>query len=100
MAVIRRSDYLSFARRCLLDDAGDTVIFGASFGPQDKHVVEALDTGPRRRFAISVFHTTETRNTATMAHYRAQLPRHRLRFFDSRTHPLGHCDLMIMIQTT
>jgi hypothetical protein len=95
MAVIRRSDYLSFARRCLLDDVSDTVIFGASFGSQDKHVVEALDSGPRRRFAISIFPTTEARNVSTMAHYRAQLPRQRLRFFDSRTHPLGHGDLVI-----
>ncbi len=93
MAVIRRSDYLSFARRWLIDDAGDTVIFGASFGLQDKHVVEALNAGPSRTFAISILPKTETQNITAMAHYRAALPKHSLRFFDSRTHPLGHRDL-------
>jgi hypothetical protein len=93
MAVIRRSDYLSFARRCLIDDAGDTVIFGASFGPQDKHVVEALNAGQGRKFAISILPKTEAQNITAMAHYRAALPKHSLRFFDSRTHPLGHRDL-------
>lgn len=89
MAVIRRSDYLSFARRSLIDDVGDTVIFGASFGDQDAHVIEALNAGPRRKFAISIWPGTEAQNVATMARYRSGLPLHSLSFFDSRTHALG-----------
>lgn len=93
MAVIRRSDYLSFARRCLIDNGDNTVIFGASFGPQDAHVIEAMNAGPKRKFAISVWPGTGAQNVAAMARYRSRLPRHDLRFFDSRTHPLGHENL-------
>ena len=89
MSAIRRSDYLSFARRQLFEDHSDTVIFGASFGDQDDHVISALNAGPRRKFAISVRPGTGSQNVAVMARYRSRLPRHDLRFFDSRTHPLG-----------
>jgi hypothetical protein len=95
MAVIRRSDYLSFARRCLMKDVGNTVIFGASFGTQDTHIVEALAAGPTRGFAISILPGSEAHNIATMAHYRSRLPQHKLIFFDSRTHPLGRESLSI-----
>lgn len=90
MAVIRRSDYLSFALRRLIEDSGNTVIFGASFGAQDDHVISALNAGPKRKFAISIWPGTASQNIAAMARYRARLPRHRLSFFDSRTHPLGN----------
>ncbi len=87
--VIRRSDYLSFARQQLNDDASDTVIFGASFSDQDQHIVAALRSGGRRRIAISVYPGTQVQNTETMARYKATLPDQDLVFFDSRTHPLG-----------
>jgi hypothetical protein len=90
MAVIRRSDYLSFARGCLMNDRSNTVIFGASFGAQDTHIVEALAAGPTRRFAISILPSSEAHDVAAMAHYRSRLPQHKLLFFDSRTHPLGN----------
>lgn len=89
MAVIRRSDYLSFALRQLADDVSNTVIFGADFGSQDDHIVTALRAGGARNIAISVFPGTDEQNTATMARYRSKLPEQNLSFFDSRTHPLG-----------
>jgi hypothetical protein len=95
MAVIRRSDYLSFARRCLINDVDNTVIFGVSFGTQDAHIIDALAAGPTRRFAISVLPGSEAHNVATMAHYRSRLAEHKLLFFDSRTHPLGDSSLSI-----
>jgi hypothetical protein len=95
MAVIRRSDYLSFARRCLLDDVENTVIFGASFSAQDTHIVEALANGPTRRLAISILPSSQAHNVAAMANYRSRLPEHKLLFFDSRTHPLGDSRLSV-----
>jgi hypothetical protein len=89
MAVIRRSEYLSFALRLLVGDASNTVIFGANFGSQDTHVVRALAAGRRRKIAISVLPGTSTQNTTAMARYRSKLPEHDLFFFDSRSHPLG-----------
>lgn len=89
MAVIRRSEYLSFALRQLTGDTANVVVFGANFGTQDTHIVRALAAGRRRRIAISLVPGTSTQNTAAMARYRTKLPEHELFFFDSRSHPLG-----------
>lgn len=89
MAVIRRSEYLSFALRELAADCSNTVIFGADFGSQDDHIVSALRAGGARDIAISVFPGTNEQNTATMARYHSKLPEQKLSFFDSRSHPLG-----------
>jgi hypothetical protein len=95
MRVIRRSDYLSYARNTLHDDIADTVVFGVSFGRQDEHIVSALRAGGRKRIAISVLPGTPDSNTATMSRYRAKLADQELVFFDSRTHPLGTSSLSI-----
>ncbi len=95
MAVIRRSDYLSFGLRRLVEDSTNTVIFGASFGAQDAHVVDALNAGRPRRFAISILPGTDAHNVATMARYRERLPGHQLNFFDSTSHPLGNRSLSV-----
>ncbi|MEC4841098.1 DUF4917 family protein [Mycobacteroides chelonae] len=89
LAVIRRSEYLSFALRELAADSSKTVIFGAEFGSQDDHIVSALRAGGARDIAISVFPGTDEQNTATMARYKSKLPEQKLSFFDSRSHPLG-----------
>jgi hypothetical protein len=89
MAVIRRSDYLAFALQSLIDDDANTVIFGASFSQADSHIINALNAGRKRNIAISVRPSSQTENVAAMARYRTALPKHRLSFFDSRTHPLG-----------
>lgn len=72
------------------------MIFGASFGPQDGHIVNALRTGGRRRICISVFPVGDpTAVVAMKARYRADLPDQELSFFDSTTHPLGEAVLRI-----
>ncbi|PND55784.1 hypothetical protein CRM90_21340 [Mycobacterium sp. ENV421] len=95
LAVIRRSEYLSFALRQLAVDTSNTVIFGADIGPQDDHIVTALRAGAPRNIAISVFPGTNEQNTATMARYRAKLPEQNLSFFESRSHPLGDAALTV-----
>jgi hypothetical protein len=89
LRAIRRSDYLSFAYRLLAENRDATVIFGASFGRQDDHIVKALRTGGRRNVAISVRPGAHHKVVASMAEYRAKLPDQNLVFFDSTTHPLG-----------
>lgn len=95
MRVIRRSEYLTFARHMLVTDESDLVIFGASLGTQDDHIVEAINSGSRRRIAISIYPQADEVNIATMAHYRAKFPRMNLEFFDSQTHPLGDRSLRV-----
>lgn len=89
LRVIRRSDYLSFARQKLIDDLSDTVIFGASFGPQDTHIVDALRTGGRRKIAISIRPGPDDQQVEAMARYQERFPDQDVSFFDSTTHPLG-----------
>jgi hypothetical protein len=95
MAVIRRSDYLTHALQTLSDNRSNTVIFGASFGAQDKHIADAIASGPKRHIAISIRPGTQDQNDAAMANYRASLPRHQLKFFDSTSHPLGDRSLTV-----
>jgi hypothetical protein len=85
LRVIRRSDYLTFARQELIDDAWDTVIFGVGFGAQDEHIVRALRAGGRRRMAISIRPGTPDQVTAAAARYREKLPNQNLVFFDYPT---------------
>jgi Domain of unknown function (DUF4917) len=95
MAVIRRSDYLSYALQTLSDNRSNTVIFGASFGAQDKHITDAIASGPKRHVAISIRPGTQEQNDAAMDNYRAILRRHQLHFFDSTSHPLGDGSLTV-----
>lgn len=95
MRVVRRSDYLSFAHHQLIADTANTVIFGVSFGSQDDHIVRAINTGGRRRLAISVYPGSPDENIAAMAHYETKFPGMDLNFFDSRTHPLGDSGLRV-----
>jgi len=95
MAVIRRSDYLTFGLQTLIEDRSNTVIFGASFGPQDDHVVQALNSGRKRNIAVSIRPGTRSHTLAAMARYQERLADHHLIFFDSTTHPLGDPALSI-----
>jgi hypothetical protein len=94
-SVIRRSDYLTFALQTLIEDRSNTVIFGASFGDQDDHIIQALDSGKKRNFAVSIRPGTNSQNVAAMARYQERLANHRLTFFDSTTHPLGEPALTV-----
>jgi hypothetical protein len=96
LRAIRKSEYLSFARSALTDDAAATVVFGASFGPQDAHVVRSLRIGGRRNIAISILPGTNAENVSAMAQYRHLLPDQSLFFFDARTHPLGDSALRVL----
>jgi hypothetical protein len=92
---IRKSVYLTHARQTLLDNTSDTVIFGANFEDQDKHISEAIDAGPQRRIAISIRPGAKAQNKATITRYQSKFPEHDLLFFDSTTHALGDSSLTV-----
>lgn len=86
---IRRSDYLTFALERLREDECNTVVFGASLGTQDDHIVAALRSGRRRRIAIALRpggrETILRREGILTERLRGQ----HVTFFDATTHPLG-----------
>jgi len=111
LSAITRNDYLSFAYQRFSKHRGALVVFGHSLTPEyDQHLLDAMRkwkrydqqrmsfqrVPPRRVVAISVRpggdpHTViDTKSRLTRA-----LPDYDLRFFDSRTHPLGQDGLQI-----
>lgn len=96
LASIRRSEYLTFCLNELEDDDADTVVFGHGLGREDQHVLIALNRGPRRRIAVSMFPGRPPKKVEEeKARIRAALPRQRVLFFDSTTHPLGDPTLRV-----
>jgi Domain of unknown function (DUF4917) len=95
MIRIRKSVYLTYALQALSDNTSDTVIFGADFDDQDKHIVGAINAGGKRRIAISVRSGSAAHNNNAFARYRSKFPDQELSFFDSTSHPLGARSLTV-----
>ena len=83
---IARSDYLRFANDALEETRDALVIYGASLGPQDKHVANSICRGTRRG-AVSVY--PENKDATAVEQelnlMRSRLPGMKLTFFDSRS---------------
>jgi hypothetical protein len=93
---IQRSPYLSFCLDQLDEDDQDTVIFGHSLSTQDQHIIDAINTGPKRKIAVSIYPSTDPqRIIEEKIHIQRALDRHKIYFFDSTTHPLGDPTLKI-----
>lgn len=93
---IQRSPYLSFCLDALTDDEGDTVIFGHSLSAQDQHIIDAINRGPKRKIAMSIFPSGNSqRIIEEKARIQQAIQRHDVHFFDSTTHPLGDPSLHI-----
>ncbi len=90
---IRGSDYLTFAFQTLIDNVDGLVVFGHSLGKQDEHIGNAL--AGSRRLAISIRPGARDEIIAEKARYVHVLPRVRIQFFDSTTHPLDKRALTI-----
>lgn len=96
LASIRRSEYLSFCLRELEDDDANTVVFGHGLGREDEHILVALNNGPKRRIAVSMYPVQRPKKLqAQKARIVAALPRQKVLFFNSRTHPLGDSNLRV-----
>lgn len=96
LRTIQRSPYLSFCRERLASDDRPTVVFGHALSPQDQHIINALNTGAKRKIAVSIFPSgSEHAIIAEKARVQNLLTNHDVVFFDSTTHPLGDPDLQI-----
>lgn len=90
LRTIQRSPYLSFCRERLVSNDGNTVVFGHALARQDQHIIDALNAGPGRRMAVSVFPTGNANEViGEKARILNLLAKHEVVFFDSTTHPLG-----------
>jgi hypothetical protein len=72
------------------------VVFGASLGEQDRHLLDALNEHPTRAVAISMVKTTVPDLRIRQREIHARLHTDDLRFFDAATHPLGDAALRVV----
>ena len=88
---IRQSDYLSFCHEQLLTQKDALCIFGHSLGEQDQHLIDALRQAPLKTLCVSIYPRSEAFIRFQKNHYTALFADKKLelRFFDSKTHPLG-----------
>ncbi len=89
MRSIRRSDYLSFAYRTLIDFEDPLVIFGHRLAENDGRIVDAINKYQRRPIAYSVYPGGGLDVVALKTRVQQLLPGRKIHFFDSQTHPLG-----------
>lgn len=86
LEAIKRSDYLTFSLAALKQSRPRLVVYGATLGPQDKHIAAAICRGTQR-VAVSVYvgNKTETDLEAELHLFRASLAGVETAFFDSQT---------------
>lgn len=111
VSAIARSDYLSFAHQRFSRHRGSLVVFGHSLTPAfDQHLIDAIRKwrryDPRRRsfqsvpdrrvIAVSVRPDDNPRSIIELkSRLAVALADYDVRFFDSRTHPLGDDKLRV-----
>lgn len=89
LKVIVNTPYLTFALTRLRRQKPPLVVFGHALGPQDAHLVEALNVQPDRPIAVGMLPgpVSDVRNR--QAAVRGALNAHELYFYDATTHPLA-----------
>lgn len=111
LSAIIRNDYLSFAYERFSKHRGSLVVFGHSLTPEfDQHLIEAMKKWKRydqkrasfqripsrRVVAFSLRPTNDSHDVIeTKSRLTKALADYEVRFFDSRTHPLGQAGLQI-----
>jgi len=93
LASLYRSDYLSYLFGRFCNDDCPIVVFGHALGESDQHIVDVLNSKPKRRIAVSVLNTGDIRQKK--ASIIKSLPNADLTFFASSTHPIGSPDLIV-----
>lgn len=71
------------------------VVFGASLGEQDDHLLDALNEHPTRPIAVSMLKSSISAVRTRQREIYARLQTDQLRFFDAATHPLGAAALRV-----
>jgi hypothetical protein len=95
MQSIRRSDYLSFGYRSLVDDDGPLVIFGHSLSDADEHITQAIRSRKNRRVAVGLLPGHAMKIIGNKTRISEALSGKRVQYFDSTTHPLGNASLKV-----
>lgn len=95
---LRSSDYLSFCHAQLLNHQGPLCIFGHELGAQDKHLVDAIRASGTPLLAIAVFGRSEGFIQQQKRRYAQLFEGLPVRFFASRTHPLGSAALSVPVE--
>ena len=92
---IYSSNYLQFAYHELIKHNKSLVILGHSLHPEfDQHLIDAISEWKKRRIAISVWpEMTSEEIIEFKARINKQLHPHRIKYFNSTTHPLGSNEL-------
>ena len=100
LKTIRSSDYLSFCYDQLLGHDEGLCLFGHALGEQDSHIIHALRQAKPKVVAISI----KPRSKAFVLHQKRHYAKvfegtgSELRFFDSKTHPLGSSRLTVPVE--
>lgn len=89
LKVIINNDYLVFALTRLRRQKLPLVVFGHALGPQDAHLVEALNVQPDRPIAVGLLPGPAEDLRKRQGELRGALASHDLYFYDATTHPLG-----------
>jgi hypothetical protein len=89
LRTIEANSYLAHALERLRAFGLPMVVFGSSLGPQDAHLVDALNEHPGRALAISMRRDGKRALAARQADLYGRLETDALVFFDAASHPLG-----------
>jgi hypothetical protein len=87
--IIINNDYLDFGLTRLRRQKLPLVVFGQALGPQDKHLVDALNVQPERPVAVGLLPGSVADVRARQGELRGALTAHELYFYNATTHPLG-----------
>lgn len=89
---IRQCDYLSWCHQQLMTHKDALCIFGHSLGEQDRHLIDALRQAPLKTLCLSIYPRSEAFIRFQKNHYSSLFADTKLtlRFFNSKTHPLGY----------
>lgn len=95
LRAIEGNDYLSHALRRLRDPDLELplVVLGSRLGPEDQHLIDALNENSGRPVAVSIYPGTTREVRRQQAEIYGRLEADDLLFFDSTTHPLGNRNL-------
>lgn len=83
------SDYLSFAYSLFTKHTGPLVVFGQGLSESDQHLVDAINSWPSAKLAISLRDGISKEVRQRKAQLEGQLPDADIVYFKARTHPLG-----------
>lgn len=95
LRAIETNAYLGRALEKLRENVQATVVFGASLGEPDNHLVKALSENPERPVAVSMLPGRKGALLAKQVDLAERLKAEPLVFFDATTHPLGSSELSV-----